>query len=157
MRRLIPLAADTIYLLSYSVWFGGLLGFWLIARPLSRLPADLVEGWFSLTTAIEWSGALMVLVLFLERRRYLKSKPALVLDGVRQLFVFGALFIAVAAAQTGPHSALSKAVLVMASAVELLLLTCVAILTVWLQSGGAGQQAAQVGGEPPRAARSRHP
>src|SRR5690348_4203242 len=103
MKRYIPVVLDTIAVLALAVWLGGLAVCWLVLSPLVRgaSTADGVavqrvfaEAVRRFSSFAETCGIILVAIQWALRRRYQSNQRLYVMDGVRMVGIFVALFAA---------------------------------------------------------------
>lgn len=174
MKRLLPTLFDTLQTLALALWLGGMVVIGAVVAPaafhiagLTRMQSGMVvgESLRAFGNVIEICGLVMIGAQFLTRRRYQRSRPLFLGDGVRQLLTFGALLLA----EYGKYSLfpmLDKARLANDMAgfdrlhhlysslamVQVWLLVGIAGLTAWLQAPRAPASApiaASANAEPP--------
>ena len=141
MKRWIPLILDTLFSVAWAVWLGGLV-LLLTARPPIPVYLQMAN---RLGGLIELGGIVMVAIQFLLRRRYQRSRPFFIADGVRQLVTFGAFLVAeigryslfpvmesvIASGKINDYSRL-QFLQNLLSLAQIVLLLAIAALTAWL-------------------------
>lgn len=156
MKRAVPLVLDTLHFLALAIWLGGLtlllftvpfIAPYLLkegAGSAEILEAARLQSIAAALILFEICGMAMVGVQFLLRRRYRHDRNLFVADGLRHLLTFGAFFLTEYARyqllpkMTGLLAAAERApadgTYLVFAALQVLLLTGIGALTVWIHS-----------------------
>lgn len=138
MKRILSPLLDSLFLLALALWLGGQGTYllFMLSGDANHAPRLFVHRFQSL---VEVSGLIMAGILFLLRRRYQRSRPLFLTDGLRQLLTFAALMLAeynkygLQSGQAGASGYVLTGSDLILTATQIVLLLVVTILTVRLQ------------------------
>ena len=149
MKRYVPLTLDTIAVLALAVWLGGLAVCWLALAPATHgAPAEAIPAAQKLfaetlrrfSAIAESCGIVLAAIQWVLRRRYERSRPQFLADGVRMVAMFVALFAAeygryvLIPTLTKTQSPGALNAIAGCAVAQAVLLAGYAAVTLWLQS-----------------------